>query len=621
MDYSTLLEEALEERGNATMVVARPGDGEQAVIQAANGCFAQMMGRRADLLAGLRLGELQSVVEQAADWTALMSAMRSLTPLKLDIRLRVCDRESWLGFALSFKTDMREGTSYGILIGRDITQARRRALQENESQRLLASVFLRISAPVVIVRGNGVILMGNPAFHRLVGYTAEEISTLHVDALTPPERSGEISTARAKQLREGNSYELDFETLTKSGARIPVRQTSVLLRDTQDLRVVTLLPCLPAPRRRVEIIQSDTVAAIAAQSIGQVQAISLAAFKTAFGDSWERLASRAMMLAEQIIKRRLATADVYNRSDDHGFVIWFDSQDEERNVLVLGKAAREIRLRFLAEFGEDAAAHINSHVDTAVVSFAGEIDAPGASKRLPTPALLDHLREKRQEAAAEATALLQELRGSPAEVQPVIDRHGETKPIVVVDFALRLRRRAADLASFGGRPDDAGIDLLRVDLAVTELGASRGGSVLVPVAWPTLCQPGPRRHLDQRLSSCDPALLCRLMFAVSGVPAFPTAKRWNDIVSPLRRQFGEIGLMIALEDADAASMQEAIVSDWPLSLLVIDGTAAGCMAPDLYYGLAAAARRRGIPVLVRAGASDNIRDWHELGATMFAGTT
>ncbi len=706
MNYSVLLEEALEERGNAVMTFVRPGDGEDATIQTANHCFARMVGFQTHLLTGLRLGALQGVVEQAADWDALMAAVRACATVDLDIRLRVGGRESWLGCGLTFKTDIRENATYGVLIGRDITQARRRAFKDDESQRLLASVFLRTSAPVAIIRSNGAILMANPAFQHTLGYGPDEIVTVNVDTLTPAEYTQVAKQRRARQMSDGGAFELDMETVTKGGAHVPVRLTSVLLRDTQDLRIVTLLPFLSMPdllkpglpKAAPDLLPHPAAPAarvpaaphgpsphgpaphgpsphgpsphgpaphgpaphgpsphgpaphgpaphVPARSVGQVQAISLAAFKAAVGDSWQRLASRAMMLAEQIIKRRLAAADVFNRSGPHGFVIWFDSKDEDRNAAVLAKAAREIRLCFLAEFGEEAAAHVKAAVVSVDREASDGQTSDGqtsegqtnggqpnenrtnegqanrsASQELP-PALLDRLRDKQRQATREVQEMLREMRAAPAAgVWVVTDRNRRRMPIVVADFEPALRRRAADPAlSFCDEPNGAAeIDLLRIDLAVRELTGGRGGRVLVPVGWPVLYQPSQRRLLDQRLARCGAATLSRLMLAVSGVPAPVTAERWSSVVSPLRRQLGEVALMIALDDAAAASAQEVAVATFPLTLLVIDDARAP--AADLYYGLITAARRRDVPVLAWVGAPDHVRDWQELGATMFAAT-
>lgn len=166
MDLSTLLEEALAERGNAVMLIARPRDGEDAVIQAGNVPFARILGWPANRVAGMRLRELRPFVERPEDWMMLIAAVRSLSALAVDLRLRVKGREVWLGFNLTFKLD---GDGFGILIGRDITEERERSLRESKSQRLLASVFLRIGAAVAIIDNDSAVLMANPACQQLLG--------------------------------------------------------------------------------------------------------------------------------------------------------------------------------------------------------------------------------------------------------------------------------------------------------------------------------------------------------------------------------------------------------------------------------------------------------------------
>ncbi len=65
-------------------------------------------------------------------------------------------------------------------------------------------------------------------------------------------------------------------------------------------------------------------------------------------------------------------------------------------------------------------------------------------------------------------------------------------------------------------------------------------------------------------------------------------------------------------------MQDAITSEWPLSLLVVDRTEGPPVLIEEYRSLIAAARRREIAVLVRTTARNDILDWRNLGATMFA---
>lgn len=89
-------------------------------------------------------------------------------------------------------------------------------------------------------------------------------------------------------------------------------------------------------------------------SDGQVHVISINAFKLVTGPRWGRIGLKAMMKAELIIKRMLSFGDVFVRGSDHAFIIWFSSADLEGNQAALAKIVRELRLRFLSDFGDEA---------------------------------------------------------------------------------------------------------------------------------------------------------------------------------------------------------------------------------------------------------------------------
>ncbi len=299
MDLSILLAEALAERGNVVLLIARPRDGEDAVIQAGNPLFARILGWPEQPVAGLRLAELRPLVERAEDWTTLIAAVRSLSALTLDLRLRVKGKEVWLGFNLTFRTDPASSDGYGILIGRDITEARERNLRETESQRLLASVFLRIGAAVAIIGSDSAILMANPACHQLLGYGPGEMTGKHVEHMIAPESAQAVQAARSRQLGGAGDYVLRIALLAKAGGRVLVTLHSTLLRDARDrqLRVATLIPDAEPP-------------GAPPMETGQMRAISLAALKAAHGKEWPLIADRAMRLSEQILKSYLGVADV-----------------------------------------------------------------------------------------------------------------------------------------------------------------------------------------------------------------------------------------------------------------------------------------------------------------------
>jgi PAS domain S-box-containing protein len=618
MNLSSLLEDALAERGNAVAVIANPADGENAVIWAANGPFARILDRSVDSLTGSRLVELRPLIERPEDWQSLIAATRTLASLSLDLKLRVNGREVWLGFNLTFKIDAGStipGDGHGILIGRDITEARERTLRETESQRLLASVFLRVGAAVVIVSADGAILMANPAFQHLLGYGAMELVGVNVETLTPPEYAEAARTARARQLHDGGGYFMRMDTFTKSGGRVPVTLHSAQLRDAHDrrLRVVTLIPDPPPPGHPAATAQPDP------PEIGEVHAISLAALKTVYGKTWPLIASRAMTLAEQIIKRRLGPVDVISRPNGHSFVIWFHGTDDPRNLAIVEGAAQEIRQRLLAEMSDGLPGEIH------LVSIGAEAIPVGLLAQSET-ALAEESPIRWDDdweppPRQDGQSLLRDLGANAvADVRPVTGRDGVAKPIVMLDFAPDVRRRLYDLVP--SLPHEAdlgtGFDLIRLDLADRVLGARREElRVLLPISWPALGDAGCRLSFDNRLDRIPQRARSHLMLAVSGVPPLLSAARWSSTVDPVRRRIAEVGLLLTHRDGDLDALQDAITSEWPLTLLVIDRTEGPPVAFNDYLNLIAAARRREISVLVRTTAEDDILDWRKLGATMF----
>jgi PAS domain S-box-containing protein len=341
----------------------------------------------------------------------------------------------------------------------------------------------------VIVRSNGKILMANLAFQEMLGYSGNALAELNVETLTSPEYTQAARGARARQLLDGASYDMRLEAIEKGGARIPVILHSVLLKawKGEQLRVVTVVSDATTRYPAAKDANSQPMPPrTVRRGIGQMKAVSLAALKASYGDNWPQIASRAMMLAEHTIRHRLGSADVFGRSENEGFVIWFDSSDEARNETVLGRITREIRLRFLHELGADVAARLSS------VMVRINVD-PADTKRfsaqpVPSPALLQGLNEERRRVIADLAALVRDLRTAPAaEVRPIIDCHGKSKAIELVDFFPTVRRRIFEFSTLGLNLFEQSLDfdLLRLDMAVPELtNRRRSGKVLLPISWP-----------------------------------------------------------------------------------------------------------------------------------------
>ncbi len=239
----------------------------------------------------------------------------------------------------------------------DLTEARRQAKQETNSQRLLASVFMGINAPVIVVRTDGFILMANTAFQTMVEYDAKGIVGLNIDALLPTEQGADARAAQSQQMRAGGCYQIGMQIVSKSGIRSNVLMNSALLRqgDHKQFRVITLLPHAAPGQSRVASAQSST----SGTGMAQVQVISLDAIKEAIGSDWPFMASRALMLSEELLNYLVGHDDILKRGKDDSFIIWFREPEPDRIAAVMQRARNGIRRLFVTEFGAKIAARVN----------------------------------------------------------------------------------------------------------------------------------------------------------------------------------------------------------------------------------------------------------------------
>lgn len=246
----------------------------------------------------------------------------------------------------------------------DLTDARRQVMRETESQRLLASVFMRINTPVVVIRADGFILMANSAFQSLMGYDAKSLIGLNIDALLPPECTGAARAARSQQMLDGCSYQVEMEIIAKDGTRSHVTMNSALLHESQakQSRVITLIPDAMTRRPSGDRHRSLQSAAslVTDRSVNQVKVISLSKIKAVIGTEWPYVASRATMLAEETIKSLLNHSDILKRGRDNSFVIWFADGDPARNDAILARATQGVRRVFLTEFGPKIAERVRA---------------------------------------------------------------------------------------------------------------------------------------------------------------------------------------------------------------------------------------------------------------------
>ena len=609
-DLPTLLDKALRDGKQAVVVIADPLAGEDAAIHSANDSFRSLIGRDGKL-SGMPLGDLRPLAEMPGEWSAFITALRRQAPIQLELRLRVAQRQRCFQFRLTFDEDEVDAR-YAILVGRDVTRCRRQQTQEEKLQRLLAAVFQHAGVPLMIVDPGGTVLMANLAARDLLDYPGDGLIGVNVSRLAAPEFHAEAAVARAKQLQDGGRYELRFDALTRTGSRLPVRLVSVLLHDLggQRLRIVTWLP-ESATAAEVESYNTPSGA------VGQVMAVSLEALKQACGETWPRIQARAMIIAEGIIKRRLAAGDVLSRGEGNCFIIWFQTKEPARNEATLTGIVREVRLRVLMEHGGDLAIQ-----PVAIPLAPGEpalAAAPAAAGEAPRTGTAGSESPAATAAGSGPPAdlvakLVQEARAAKPECRNVTGRDGAGKPSWSVDFAAPLRRRIVAAAALlaGEHPNAGEFDLLRFGMALAELAARPAPDcVLVQLSWPSLATVEVRRRLDDRLTRLDTETRARLIVLVSELPAQLTAPRWTGIVGPLRRLVADVAPVLTVTQGQTPN-----APTWPLTLLAIDATVPNALPPDEFFTLIEAIRRRDMAVLVLSSKADQL-DWRELGATLF----
>ncbi len=88
----------------------------------------------------------------------------------------------------------------------------------------------------------------------------------------------------------------------------------------------------------------------AAGCAGKLRLLDLEEVKLQFGDGWSAIAERAMAIAEQVIRRRLAESDVMAPLNEHSYIVLFAELTEPQATLKAAAIAREIREKLLGEF-------------------------------------------------------------------------------------------------------------------------------------------------------------------------------------------------------------------------------------------------------------------------------
>ena len=233
----------------------------------------------------------------------------------------------------------------------DLTLARREVVQRTESQRLLASVFMRINTPALVVRADGFVLLSNKAFQTFMGYDSVGVAGLNVSALLPPDRNGAAQAAHSQQMLDGRSYSLLTTVELRDGHRVQVVINSSILveAEVKQLRVITLTEGFGAGPP-----------GMGSTRVRQVEVLDLGPIRNAIGADWARLSARGLALVEQELRRVLGLENVFKTGKGDSFIIWFIDTNQSRNAELLDQAAQAVRRVFMTEFGPKVRAYVEA---------------------------------------------------------------------------------------------------------------------------------------------------------------------------------------------------------------------------------------------------------------------
>lgn len=600
LPHANLILAALDRRDNIALLL-RP-DTRGPVIEAASESLYRVTGRTPGSVRGRPLSVLAASDDspaQTAAWAELGEAVAAGRNIDVELVLRDAGGASPLfGFGLT-QVDNGRGGLAAVLIGRDITAARRRQESQANAQALLASVFLKVGAAVAVIRTDGALMTANPAFSKLVGYPLEALRRMHARVLTAAADLPSAIALHRRQLATGAPYEMELGIVRQDGSIVPVHLSSEMLEigRSERYRVVTLQPRVAPATGRHDA------------SVGRVQLLDLEALREAFGPEWARVADRILMLAERVLKRRLGPADLFARTTDQGFVIWYADGDDAANTARTASIARQIRVLLLSEFGDRAG------TVTAVTALLDVSDQAGKPNPMALGALAGRLDARAADIAAQARRTIAEIAAAPPHrPATLIDRAGRTVPMSLVDLPPEAAARfaAAQMALPDGEP--GALDQLRLGMAAARaapfLAAGERHTVLLPLGCETLLDQRPRAAYLQALGGCAQALRGRLLPIVQDIGEQTSPRRLADALRLLRPLVRQIGLQLTGAPPQALLAQ-------PPAMLVLDAQDGRPPDPALDAAIGAAAERR-MHVLARLAGAAQLHDWRRRGATLFA---
>jgi PAS domain S-box-containing protein len=593
---------ALDHQDNLAIVLRQTVLGTPPTIAEANDAFHRMTGLPREAIESEKLA-LLTRAPVPPEWNQLLAAISAGEPLRGEVPCYTStDQVFWFGFTLCHMPDPLGGPEHPVLTGRDITVDRWKRQDQATTNALLGLAFTKIDAAVALIRDDHRIIIANPAMAALTGFSVADLEGKPVGDLTHPKDVARASAAHTQQLVDGVRYQMQLVTRARNGM-VSVRLTSDLVEDST-LGKVSIATVIPEPMVK--------------GTGGRVETISLQAIRISCGKAWDRMSPRLLMMAESVIRQRLRSQDVFARSADGNFTIWFATDDEAEIVACIVAITRDIRIRLLGELSESEPAG-PARVTTRAAPEA-LVDAALTPTASPQPDARSHQRTT----SSRALEVIAELSGdTPVEITQVTNCDNQPAGLIWADLPLAARLRLD--AAVASLPEDsllgAGLaaypELLRLRFAVAgikrDLVEGQRQVWLLPASCTALLSRKRRKQLLDTLRNTQAPVRARLRALLGDVPQGPLVEILRDWFEPSRPLLQSIGLLSCVPHLPQTSSLRS-----PIKLVVIDLDAGPPPPPDATAKLLGTAHKLGLAVMVRTSQRDQARAWREMGATLFA---